>query len=77
MNETAIFIGKKFDEFEKNRREKNKIIENLSEKHLKWSHRIDKLEKLVDRQKKYPRRNCLYRVDQQKLTRRLYYRKRD
>ena len=77
MNETAIFIGKKFDEFEKNRREKNKIIENLSEKHLKWSHRIDKLENLVDRQKKYSQRNCLYRLDQQKLTRRLYYRKRD
>ena len=72
MNETAIFIGKKFDELKKNRRETDKIIENLSEKHLKWSHRIDKLENLVDRQKKkYSRRNCLYRVDQQKLTRRL------
>ena len=53
MNETAIFIGKKFDELKKNRRETDKIIENLSEKHLKWSHRIDKLENLVDRQKKY------------------------
>ena len=52
MNETAIFIGKKFDELKKNRRETDKIIENLSEKHLKWSHRIDKLENLVDRQKK-------------------------
>ena len=71
MNKTAIFIGKKINEFKKNRREKDKIIENLSEKHLKWSHRIDKLENLVDRQKKYSRHNCLYRVDQQKLTRRL------
>lgn len=52
MNETAIFIGKKFDELKKNRRETDKIIENLSEKHLEWSHRIDKLENLVDRQKK-------------------------
>ena len=52
MNETAIFISKKFDELKKNRRETDKIIENLSEKHLKWSHRIDKLENLVDRQKK-------------------------
>ena len=52
MNETTIFIGKKYDEFKKNSREKDKIIENLSEKHLKWSHRIDKLENLVDRQKK-------------------------
>ena len=52
MNETAIFIGKKFDELKKNRRETDKIIENLSEKHLKWSHRIDKLENLADRQKK-------------------------
>ena len=52
MNETAIFIGKKFDELKKNRRETDKIIENLSEKHLKWSHRIDKLENLVYRQKK-------------------------
>ena len=52
MNETAIFIVKQFDELKKNRRETDKIIENLSEKHLKWSHRIDKLENLVGRQKK-------------------------
>ena len=32
MNKTINFISKKFDEFEKDRREKNKIIKNLSRK---------------------------------------------
>ena len=30
MNETINFISEKFDEFEKDRREKDKIIKNLS-----------------------------------------------
>ena len=36
MNETINFISEKFDEFEKDRREKDEIIKNLSKKHLKW-----------------------------------------
>ena len=32
MNETINFISEKFDEFEKDRREKDKIIKNLSKK---------------------------------------------
>ena len=36
MNETINFISEKFDEFEKDRREKDIIIKNLSKKHLKW-----------------------------------------
>ena len=41
MNETN-FISEKFDEFEKDRREKDKIIKNLSEKTSKMTQRIDK-----------------------------------
>ena len=36
MNEAINFISEKFDEFEKDRREKDEIIKNLSKKHLKW-----------------------------------------
>ena len=32
MNETINFVSEKFDEFEKDRREKDKIIKNLSKK---------------------------------------------
>ena len=36
MNVTINFISEKFDEFEKDRREKDEIIKNLSKKHLNW-----------------------------------------
>ena len=40
MNEAINFINEKFDEFEKDRREKDEIIKNLSKKHLKWPKRL-------------------------------------
>ena len=36
MNETINFISKKFNEFEKDRRAKDKIVKNSSKKYLKW-----------------------------------------
>ena len=46
MNETINLIGEKFNEFEKDRREKDEIIKNLSKKKKKsnMSQRIEKLE---------------------------------
>ena len=58
MNETN-FVSEKFDEFEKDRREKDKIIKNLSKKLSEMAQRIDKLEHLVDRHEQYSRCNCL------------------
>ena len=59
MNETINFIGEKFDEFERDGHEKDKIIKSLSKKTSKMAQRIDKLVNLVDRQEQYLRRNCL------------------
>ena len=36
VNETINFMNEKFNESEKDRREKDEIIKNLSKKHLKW-----------------------------------------
>ena len=36
MNETINFISEKFDEFEKDRREEDEIVKNLSKKKKKW-----------------------------------------
>ena len=41
MAETVNFINKKFDEFEKDRREKDEIIGNLSKTPSEKSQRID------------------------------------
>ena len=41
MTETVNFINKKFDEFEKDRREKDEIIGNLSKTPSEMSQRID------------------------------------
>ena len=59
MNETINFISEKFNEFEKDRREKDEIIKIFSKKTSEMAQRIDKLEHLVDRQEQYSRRNCL------------------
>ena len=42
MNETINFISEKFDEFEKDRREKDEIIKNLSKKTSEMAQKINK-----------------------------------
>ena len=59
MNKTIYFISEKFNEFEKDRREKDEIIKNLSKETSAMAQRIDKLEHLVDRQEQYSQSNCL------------------
>ena len=46
MNETKNFISKKFDEFEKDRPEKDEIIKNLSKKASEMVQMVYKLEHL-------------------------------
>ena len=59
MNKTIYFISEKFNEFEKDRREKDEIIKNLSKETSAMAQRIDKLEHLVDQQEQYSQSNCL------------------
>ena len=61
MNKTINFISEKFDEFGKDRREKDEIIKNVSKKPIwfEMAEGSDKLENLVDRQEQYSRRNYL------------------
>ena len=59
MNETIQFISDKFDEFEKDRREKDDIIKNLTKETSDMAKRISDLESVIDRQEQYSRRNCL------------------
>ena len=42
VNETINFISEKFDEFEKDRREKDEIIKNLSKKTSEMAQKINK-----------------------------------
>ena len=59
INKTINFISKKFDEFEKERREKVEVSKYLSKKTSKMAQRIDKLENLVYRQEQNSQPNCL------------------
>ena len=59
INKTINFISEKFNEFEKDRREKVEVSKYLSKKTSKMAQRIDKLENLVYRQEQNSRRNCL------------------
>ena len=52
-------ISDRFDDFEKERREKNEIIKQLTKQTSDMAKRIDELENVTDRQEQYSRRNCL------------------
>ena len=58
MNETINFISEKFDEFEKDRRKKDKILKKLSKKTSEIFQMIEKIENLADRKEQNSRRNC-------------------
>ena len=58
MNKTINFISEKFDEFEKERRKKDKIFKTLSKKTSEIAQMIEKLENLVHRKEQYSRRKC-------------------
>ena len=56
LNEAVNFISTKFDEYEKERKEREQIIKNLEEN---VSVMNKKVEKEIDKHKHYSRRNCL------------------
>ena len=54
------YITQRFHEYEKDRREKYKIIRTLQSELEKVSMKVEDLEKKMDRQEQYFRRNCIF-----------------
>ena len=52
-------MSHKFDEFEKDRKEKEKIIKGLKQEVSSLKERVEELEKIGDDHEQYSRRNCL------------------
>ena len=59
MNDATKFINEKFEEFEADRREKEREIAELKSIINSLNVRIDKADRVLDRQEQYSRRNCL------------------
>ena len=53
------FITSKFDELEKDQKEKEETINNLKGEVSYLSEKLGKMEKSIDAQQQYSRRNCL------------------
>ena len=53
------FTTSKFEEFEWERQEKDKILDSMKSDMVNKNEKNEKLERIVDRQKQYVRRNCL------------------
>ena len=59
MNDAIKFINEKFEEFEADRREKEREIAELKSTINSLNVRLDKADRALDRQEQYSRRNCL------------------
>ena len=53
------FISNKFDEYEKDRKEKEERIKTLEDCLINMLQRVDSLSGQVNKQEQYSRRNCL------------------
>ena len=59
LNEAVKFITKKFDQYEAERKEKEKIINNLQGKVSEMLNKLEVLKNSLDRQQQYSRQNCI------------------
>ena len=59
LNKTVNFICERFDEYERDRSEKEKIISELQKNANDLSATIKSLKGCLDRQEQYSKRNCL------------------
>ena len=59
LTESIKFMSDKFDEFEKERHEQKKVIEELRGEVSSLNEKLNSLTEQVDRQEQYSRRNCL------------------
>ena len=53
------FMTKNVEEYERERQEIDKIIDTMKRDMVNMNEKIEKLERIVDRQEQYSRRNCL------------------
>ena len=69
MDDAIKFINEKFEEFEADSREKEREIAELKNTINGLNVRLDKIDRALDRQEKYSRRNCLliHDIDEEKL----------
>ena len=59
LAESVKFMTSKLDDMEKDRKEKEKMINNLKGEVSYLSEKVGKLEESIDAQQQYCRRNCL------------------
>ena len=59
LSEAMDFMTNKFEEYELERQEKDKIINTMKSDMVNMNEKIEKLERIVDRQEQYSRCNCL------------------
>ena len=59
LSESIKFMSDKFDEFEKERQEQKKVIEELRGEVSSLNEKLNGITEQVDRQEQYSRRNCL------------------
>ena len=59
LSEAVEFITKKFDQYEAERKEKEKIINDLQGKVSEMTSELEVLKNSLDRQQQYSRRNCV------------------
>ena len=59
LNKAVNFIATKFDEYEKERKEREQIIKNLEENVSVMNKKVENLEKEIDKHDQYSHRNWL------------------
>ena len=59
LSEAVEFITKKFDQYEAERKEKEKIINDLQGKVSEMTSELKVLKNSLDQQQQYSRRNCV------------------
>ena len=59
LSDAVDFITKKFDKCEQERKDREEIINNLTENVAKLTQKVDDLSEAVEKQEQYSRRNCL------------------
>ena len=59
LTESVKFINERFDQYEEERKEKDKFIEELKKENSNLTEHVKVIEQKMDRQEQYSRRNCL------------------
>ena len=60
LSEAVEFITKKLDQYEAQRKKKEKIINNLQGKVSEMSNELEALKESLEQQQQYSRKNCIF-----------------